>query len=373
MPTVLDKLFWADKQKLPVETLQSELAQKYPGHLWVATTGTSSLDSNLVKWVAHKKSNLLQMAKRQSQVLGLTKACRFLNVLPPTHVANLMASLRVESAEAEMFSYYDYCDKWSAKSFVKLFEENDIQYSSLVPAQVFDIVSEELKAPRIPHRILVGGGAISDELIINAKALGWCVLRSYGSSETAAFIAMNTYEDWSNANYEMKLLDPVQLRLSESDLLCIACPFLFEHYLFVDQQKQTYKLQEPKRIDQYWISEDLASIDGEYLSVRGRGSRFAKILGESISLDQEEEFWQRKLGVGLFLGKQADERRGEHLVLCCENIASFKEQITKINQDLPGPKRILSLSDLPVIFASNGKKLYARMQESLKSSEKISL
>jgi O-succinylbenzoic acid--CoA ligase len=374
MPVVLDKLFWSDSSRLPSNELQQKIVESYPGFVWVATTGTSSSDSNIVKWVANTKSNLIEMAKIQSKALGLCNTSKFLNVLPPTHVANLMAKLRLEVSGASCVDYYDSHESWSASNFRELFNRYEIDHCSLVPTQVFDIVSAELKAPKRAHKILVGGGAITDSLINDARSLGWCILRSYGSSETAAFIAKNSYEDWCNHNYKMRLLEAVRVKLSEdSNLLMIDSAFLFDHYLLVNQTTNSFEVRKIDKVDNYWLTEDIASLDSEYLHVQGRGSRFAKIMGESISLDQEEEFWQRKLGKTVFLTKRSDDRKGETLVLCFEDALAFKEQILSINKSIPGPKRVEEITELPVLLASNGKKLYSQMHEKQKSSEKIRL
>ena len=66
--------------------------------------------------------------------------------------------------------------------------------SSLVPAQVLDLVRAGLRPPPVLRAIVVGGGAISAELYRDARALGWPVLPSYGMTECCSQIATATHD-----------------------------------------------------------------------------------------------------------------------------------------------------------------------------------
>ncbi len=81
---------------------------------------------------------------------------------------------------------------WSLEFLVEEIEKNKITVLSLVPTQIFDLVSKKVRAPEGIKYIFVGGSYISASLFKKAKALGWPLIGCYGSTETFAQMSYST-------------------------------------------------------------------------------------------------------------------------------------------------------------------------------------
>ena len=120
-------------------------------------------------------------------------------VLPAFHVGGLGIHARafLSGARVEVGS-------WDPGRFAA---SDAMTLASLVPAQVSDLVERRLPPPRHLRAVVVGGGALSDELYRAARDLGWPVLPSYGMTECCSQIATA-----SRAGPELVLLDHLEAR-----------------------------------------------------------------------------------------------------------------------------------------------------------------
>ena len=157
--------------KLPEEDkellakLQSELPD-IPGCIWILTSGTTTL--NQYKWVALKKKAFLASAKAVNEHIAATDKDIWLNVLPTFHVGGLAVWARAYLSHASVV----VCSgNWDPHKFIHKLEKNNITLTSLVPAQLYDLVYSELQCPPSVRVIFIGGGALSEELYLKARNL----------------------------------------------------------------------------------------------------------------------------------------------------------------------------------------------------------
>ena len=75
--------------------------------------------------------------------------------MPTFHVAGLSILARSYLSGGACFSYGK---KWNAEDFLLFLKEHKITLSSLVPAQVYDLVKAQIKAPSHLRAVVVGGG-----------------------------------------------------------------------------------------------------------------------------------------------------------------------------------------------------------------------
>jgi O-succinylbenzoic acid--CoA ligase len=227
--------------RMPEE--ERRLLQSYvvdlPGHLWLATSGTTGA----LKLTALSKRAMLASAAAVNRHLQSDRSDVWCCVLPTFHVGGLGIYARAFLSGARV-----------------------------IPAQVRDLVSAGLRAPRQLRAIVVGGGALDTALYNDARELGWQVLPSYGMTETCSQVATATL-----GSPELVLLDHLECRTEENGRLAFRGESLLTGYGtgrgFVD----------PK-IDGWFVTEDLGSVDGARLIVEGRRGDFIKIGGESVDL-----------------------------------------------------------------------------------------
>jgi len=253
-----------------------------PAHVWLATSGTTGA----LKLTALSKRALLASAAAVNRHLQSDANDVWLCVLPTFHVGGLGIHARAFLSGARVVT------EWS----------DDVTLASLVPAQVSDLVRDRRTAPQSLRAVVVGGGAMSEELYREGRALGWPLLPSYGMTECCSQVATATLE-----SPELVLLDHVEARIEEDGRLALRSEALLTGYASEDG------FVDPK-IDGWFVTEDVASVEGRTLRVEGRRGDFVKIGGESVDLSRLDRILA---GIGADAAVVAipDERLGHVIAL----------------------------------------------------------
>ena len=306
-----------------------------PGHLWLATSGTSGS----LKLVALSKQAMLASAAAVNRHLQSDAHDVWLCVLPTFHVGGLGIYARAFLSGARVVT-----EGWEG-----------VTLTSLVPAQVSDVVRARRPAPPSLRAVVIGGGALSPALYDDARALGWPLLPSYGMTECCSQVATAEVEDrqsclsvapWhartgSIACPPLVVLDHIEARIEEDGRLAIRSEALLTGYGtdegFVD----------PKT-DGWFLTEDVASIDGRILRVEGRLGDFVKIGGESVDLARLDRILA-ELGADAAVVPIPDERLGHVIALA---IASGDaEAVTQAFNARVFPferaRRVLRVAEIP--------------------------
>ena len=198
--------------KQPQAKKLKELAKKLPflkGHIYLWT-------SNNGKICLLSKSAFLSSAQAVNKNLQTQKADRWLVSLPLFHVGGLAILAR---SFCGGFTFKTGPKKWQASSFQKEIKEKKISLSSLVPAQVYDLACQNLKAPKNLRALVVGGDRLSPALYKKAKSLGWPLLVSYGLTELCSQVACSSLSSLNKKSCpKMKLLDHIKIKQISSCL-----------------------------------------------------------------------------------------------------------------------------------------------------------
>lgn len=239
-----------DEERRRLESFVVDL----PSHVWLASSGTTGA----LKLTALSKRALLASAAAVNRHLSSDANDVWLCVLPTFHVGGLGIHARAFLSGARVVT------EWS----------DEVTLASMVPAQVSDVVRDGRAAPRSLRAVVVGGGALSEEWYRDARALGWPLLPSYGMTECCSQVATATL-----GSPQLVLLDHVQARVEEDGRLAIRSEALLTGYATEDG------FVDPK-VDGWFVTEDVASLDGRTLHVEGRRGDFVKIGGESVDLSR---------------------------------------------------------------------------------------
>ncbi len=248
-----------------------------PGHVWLSTSGTTGV----LKLTALSKNALLASAAAVNRHLQSDAGDVWLCVLPTFHVGGLGIYARAFLSDARVV-----ISGWDG-----------VTLASLVPAQVSDLVRDGVEAPPSLRAVVVGGGALSAELYASAHALGWPLLPSYGMTECCSQVAtakpdvgrgFSPPPPWEGGLKprltptrapDLLLLDHIEARIESDGRLALRSESLLTGYAtengFID----------PK-VDGWFITEDLASLEGRTLHIQGRRGDFVKIGGESVDLSR---------------------------------------------------------------------------------------
>lgn len=276
-------------------------------HFWIATSGSTGQ----MKWTALSKEAILCSANAVNVFLDCDNKDVWLNPLPTFHVGGLGILARAFLTGSKVINAHE---KWNVDRYFHVLEKSKATLISLVPAQVYDLIKAERTAPESLRGVIVGGGALSEEIYHRGKELGWPLLPSYGLTECASQVATA-----SNKNAKMRLLPHIEARINEKGYLAIKSPSLLTLYAinaeFIDPKK-----------DGWFETEDLAEIkDGEII-IKGRKNNFIKIGGESVDILRLEGILEaikieNKFGFDMALIPFPDTRLGHVINLVIEKSA----------------------------------------------------
>jgi O-succinylbenzoic acid--CoA ligase len=269
-------------RKLEIEQQLRVLLQTTPiitePSLLIPTSGTTS---HLLKIVVLKKRNFLNAAKKANAALNSVPQDTWLVSLPLHHVAGLSILARAYLKQNKIF----YWTKWDPQIFAKNLNQLNINFFSLVPTQIFDLITKNIPAPKHLKNVLVGGSALPIQYWDQMVGLGWPLLKTFGMTETSAFMSTSSKSD--------KYYDPlpeVEIKLDSDNRLAIKTDSLFEGYLQeigtpakIGTMDVQWKFQPIPLHDGFWSTEDRAMLDGKQFQILGRAQGIIKIKGELVN------------------------------------------------------------------------------------------
>lgn len=283
--------------------------------------------------------------------------------LPLYHVGGSMIGWRARETGARV---HELSGKWDAVRYADLVRQTGSAWSSLVPAQVVDLVRQGIEAPACLRGIVVGGGSLERETGRMARRLGWPVVQSYGMTEAASQIATALPGDEFGDEW-LPVLPHWNLRVEEDGLLALNGPALFSGIVTEDGDG-VFSLSgnEPGA---WWRSKDLVELNGGRLRFIRRVDRLVKILGELVDIDAVEHAL-RAVAPDSCVETVPDERAGLALVLCGPQEAIMRQAAQMWNASVPGYQRLrfLSCGELP--RNEMGKLGRARLRESLSNGSR---
>lgn len=201
-----------------------------------------------------------------------------------------------------------------------------------------------------------------------AEKYGIRILEGYGATEAAPVIAVNS-SMYNRPGTVGRLLAGMQARLDpipgieEGGRFYVQGPNIMLGY-YLDENPGVLK----PAPDGWHDTGDIVVIDADdFITIKGRAKRFAKIAGEMVSLTAVEDFIGKAFPNFLHaVIALPDERKGEQLILASTKHGLTREELlgaareTKI-AELIVPKVILHLDPLPLL--GTGKTDYVKLNE----------
>jgi acyl-[acyl-carrier-protein]-phospholipid O-acyltransferase/long-chain-fatty-acid--[acyl-carrier-protein] ligase len=219
--------------------------------------------------------------------------------------------------------------------------------------------------------VVAGAEKLSEEVRrLWIEKFGIRVLEGYGVTECAPVIAVNVPmacrigsvgQIAPGMQYE---LEPVP-GIEDAGVLHVAGPNVMKGYLLYDKPGV---IQPPSSIHDGWYSTgDIVHVDADdFIHIRGRVKRFAKIAGEMISLEVVERIASAASpGLVHAASTRADPSKGEALVLFTTDPALKREQLQAAARsvgapELAVPRVIQYLEEIPLL--GTGKTDYVRLK-----------
>ena len=220
--------------------------------------------------------------------------------------------------------------------------------------------------------VVAGAEKLSEEVRrLWMEKFGIRVLEGYGVTECAPVIAVNVPmacrigsvgQLVPGMQYE---LEPVP-GVPDAGVLHVCGPNLMMGYLLHDRPGV---IRPPASIRPGWYcTGDIVAVDtDDFVHIRGRVKRFAKIAGEMISLEVVERIATAASPAGMHAAStREDAAKGEAVVLFTTDAALAREQLSAAARslgapDLAVPRRIQVVAQIPLL--GTGKTDYVRLKQ----------
>lgn len=240
----------------------------------ILTSGSSGKP----KAVVHTFWSLSNAAKRGNSEMEVNSRDRWLLSLPLHHISGF--SILFRSVVARVPLILSESLNPSDKEFGKTLKFNPTLVS-FVPSQLRDLLTSGKHDNTNFRHILVGGSAVDSTLIKSSLDTNLKVSIVYGSSETAAFIAITDYNSLKkDINAGARPLPGVTVFEEDGELL-VETDQLFNRYL------DDAALTSEKLFDGKFHTGDIAEIDARGLfKITGRKNRF--IISGGLNVDPQE-------------------------------------------------------------------------------------
>ncbi|MGK0190263.1 MAG: O-succinylbenzoic acid--CoA ligase [Verrucomicrobiales bacterium] len=258
------------------------------GHLIFSTSGTTGKP----KFACLSRSALLASAAAVNAHLQVTEKDHWLCALPTFHVGGLgiHARAHLQSAQVSTLS-----GRWNASHLCDKIASCGASLSALVPAQLHDIVANELRCPHSLRAVLIGGGALADSIRRDAQALGWPVLTTFGMTEAASQIATQSLlEIEHQGRAPLAVLPAWRCRIADDNndndenILEIQGEALFSGYLQRPSEAEPFIFVQPFTPDGWFTTSDRVQLKhcGQQLLLTplSRADEIVKILGENVDV-----------------------------------------------------------------------------------------
>ena len=346
-----------------------EVAPRLENHIWVASSGSSSVGRSGLKIMALSQTALSAAAAGANEFLQASAADHWLLCLPEFHVGGLAIGVRAFLSGSQV----SRLESWDVESFCEAIARHRITLTSLVPTQVFDLVAAGKAAPAPLRAIVVGGAKLSSELYYSARQLGWPLLPSFGMSECCSQVATAPLSSLDMfVEPRMRRLPHIEWRTDENQKLWIRSSALLTGWCRFEGDRAIY--EDPK-VDGWLQTSDRAHLFDDAIEVLGREAENIKILGELVDLAEVRNRWEnwchthwRDGVVAATLVDIPDARSGAQIVCAVEPTAlpGAELSVQVFNQGLPPYSRVEKVLAIPKIPRSQlGKVLWAELRQSV--------
>lgn len=294
-------------------------SKPYKAHLWLASSGSSTTEKLSTKLIGLGKSAILESAHSVNNFLKVTPSDHWALCLPEFHIGGLSIGARAALGKNKVLDLSQ--EKWSPREFADDFRKEQITLVSLVPTQIFDLVTSEIPAPESLRAVLVGGGALDPVLYQKARSLKWPLLPSFGMTEACSQVATAELDSLKSKEFPiLKILPHFNYKIDAQGLLGIQGASLLTGFWQSEMEVPRFHLRDP---NSYFQTTDFVQeIRPGFLRPLGRETDFVKILGEGVHLGQLEERFFRGLESQLVplvaLVAIPEKRKGFELILLTE-------------------------------------------------------
>ncbi len=297
----------------------------------VKTSGSTGTPKRMLV----EKSRMKASARITCDFLGLKEGDTALLCMPVDYIAGKMMVVRSEERGLRL-----QCVTPSNRPLNGI--QTPFDFIAMVPSQVYETLrhEDEARILRQTRHIIIGGGAVSDELAAQLKDFPNCVWSTYGMTETLSHIALRRLNG-AGASEWYTPFDGVGVSLHDGCLV-IDAPHVCAETL---------------------VTNDLAEIGDGKFRILGRKDNVICSGGIKIQIEEVEAMLRPYLHRAYVITKVKDDKFGEAVVLLTESedLQRAKSVCEEILPRYWQPKHYLHVKNVPM--TETGKPARKKAQE----------
>ena len=303
--------------------------------VWVHTSGSTGKP----KPMQVEKRRMEASARITCDFLGLKEGDTALLCMSLDYIAGKMMVVRALTCGLRLISVEPKgCPQW----------EGAIDFAAMVPMQVWNLVQQAPERLRQIRHLIIGGGAISDELADALKDMPNHIWSTYGMTETLSHIALRRLNGVERSEWYTPF-DGVEVSLNEEECLVIHAPAVHEGIL---------------------VTNDIAELKDGKFRIKGRKDNVVCSGGIKIQIEEVERMLSAHLKVPFLITKKADKKFGEQVVLLTEStdVSNVKEVCQQVLPRYWQPRMYLHVAKIPL--TETGKPARAEAEKMVRTQSK---
>lgn len=235
-----------------------------------------------------EKRRMEASARITCNFLGLQKGDTALLCMPLDYIAGKMMVVRALVCGLRLLAVEPKgCPEW----------DGPIDFAAMVPLQVWNLLQQAPERLRQIRHLIIGGGAINDELAAALKDLPNCIWSTYGMTETLSHIALRRLNGPERSEWYTPF-EGVSVSLNEENCLVINAPAVHDGLL---------------------VTNDIAALEGRCFRILGRKDNVVCSGGIKIQIEEVERLLHPHIRVPYIISKALDTKLGEQIVLLAES------------------------------------------------------
>ena len=303
---------------MSLETFLSEWNNDSP-YVHVQTSGSTGTPKPMLV----EKSRMLASARRTNDFLGLQPGDTALLCMSLDFIAGKMMVVRAIERHLKLISVPPSGHPLQTSECL------NVCFAAMVPLQVYNSlqVPEERERLRKIRHLIIGGGAIDDELADELKDFPNAVWSSYGMTETLSHIALRRLNGPDASDWYTPF-PSVRVSLSSEGCLVINDPDVCSESL---------------------VTNDIAELSSQGFRILGRKDNIICSGGLKIQAEQLEHQLRQFLRVPYIITKRPDGKFGEIVVLLTEgSVDEAREICERILPKFHQPRAYFHVSHIPL-------------------------
>ena len=269
-----------------------------------------------------EKSRMEASARITCNFLGLQQGDTALLCMPLDYIAGKMMVVRALTCGLRLIT---------VKPSGTPYWDEPIDFAAMVPLQVWNLLHDAAGRQRLMQvrHLIIGGGAIDEQLQNALQDFPHAVWSTYGMTETLSHIALRRLNG-SEASQWYTPFEGVRLSLTEDGCLVIDAPAVHDGPL---------------------VTNDIAQLraDGSFRII-GRKDNVICSGGIKIQMEEVEHLLRPHLSIPYMITRAKDERLGEMVVLLTEggNPDEVKAVCERVLPKYWQPRRVIIVDHLPM-------------------------